>query len=162
MSKWQIYLHIVWATKHREPLITPEIEARLYPCILKLVEGFEALQREKQNVQAIQYKGIAINGMPDHIHLLIKLGPHIDVSGLMKHIKGNSSAFINENFYERHRFNWQEGYSALSVTPAHLHKVQDYIGGQKEHHASGSTYTQWEETYNKQHIEIENQFSEKS
>jgi putative transposase len=87
---------------------------------------------------------LAINGMPDHVHLLLKTGAVVDMPNIMKKIKGNSSALLNRMMGEQERFRWQEGYYAASVTPSHVPKIAAYIHGQKEHHAAGTTHAFWE------------------
>ena len=133
MSRIEFYFHIVWATKRRQPFLMGEKEEAVFRCALKLVK-------------AAGYEALAINGMPDHVHLLIKTGPKFDVSALMKNLKGVTSALVNDMTDHAGNFRWQEGYFAKSVTPSHLPKVLDYVKGQKEHHPQNKTYPQWEET----------------
>jgi putative transposase len=133
MSRVLFYFHVVWATKRRQPWLTPDKEQAVYRCVLKMVpeRGCEVL---------------AINGMPDHVHLLLKSGPRIDLSLLMKHVKGVTSTLVNDMTNHAEHFRWQEGYYAVTVTPSHLPKVQAYVQNQKEHHRTNSTSNAWEET----------------
>jgi putative transposase len=133
MSRWDLYIHVIWATKHRQPYLTPEKEQVAYRSILSLTqeEGYEVLE---------------LNGMDDHVHLLLKTGPKFDLSLLMKRVKGITSALLNDMIAHQERFQWQEGYYATSVTPSHLPKLRAYIQNQKEHHRAGTTHPYWEET----------------
>ena len=133
MSQWQLYFHIVWATKHRQPLLTLELEQAVFRCALTVAAelGCEV---------------VGLNGMPDHVHLLIRSGPQFNLSRLLKQIKGNTSALANDMHQHAASFRWQEGYYAITVTPSHVPKVQAYIKHQKEHHRAGTTYPNWEET----------------
>lgn len=133
MSRVQLYFHVVWATKRRQPYLTPQKEEAVYRCALKVIQrqGYEVL---------------AINGMPDHVHLLLKSGPQIDLSILMKNIKGVTSALVNDMTNHAESFRWQEGYYAATVTPSHLPKVLAYVQNQKEHHRANTTHAAWEET----------------
>ena len=133
MSRLNLYFHIVWATKHRQPFLTPEKETAVYRCAMKLIEE-------------MSYTVLAINGMPDHVHLLIQSGPQIDLSVLMKKVKGVTSALINGMTNHTGTFRWQEGYFAATVTPAHLSKVQAYVQNQKQHHVDGTIHALWEQT----------------
>ena len=132
-SKIVIYLHIVWATKSRQPLITPEIERDLYRCII-------------EEVEKAQSEVLAIGGMSDHVHLFVKFPATLSVAEFVKRIKGTSSAFANDFQNHQSLFRWQEGYSVFSVSRSHREAIIAYVTNQKLHHADGSTYTSWEET----------------
>jgi len=133
MSRLNLYFHIVWATKRRQPLLTLAEEAAVYRCALKLI-------------QEMGYTVLAINGMPDHVPLLIQSGPKIDLSVLMKRVKGVTSALMNDRTDHAESFRWQEGYFAVTVTLSHWSRVQAYVQNQKQHHADGTTFVSWEET----------------
>lgn len=133
MTRLALYVHIVWATKQRRPLLTPPIEAAVYKLILA-------------EVQTTGHEILALNGMPDHVHLLLKCGPSIDLASLMKKIKGLSSSAANAMLDARFVFRWQEGYFAATVTPAHLPKIRAYIENQKSHHRDNSLADCWEDT----------------
>lgn len=113
--------HIVFSTKCRQPMITAEIEAELYPYIGGIVNGEEAWL-------------LAIGGMPDHVHLLMQLKPVHSLSKIMQRVKGNSSRWINLRFDLDDHFSWQEGYGAFTVSESILPRVEHYIRNQKKHH----------------------------
>lgn len=75
-----------------------------------------------------------INGMPDHLHLLIGLKPDCTLSDLMRDIKANSSKWINERRFVAGKFEWQSGFGAFSVSQSQIDRVVDYIKKQEEHH----------------------------
>ena len=77
---------------------------------------------------------IAINGMPDHIHILIGLKPNKALSDLVRDIKANSSRFINEKGWLNGKFEWQTGFGAFSYSHSQLTNVIHYIQNQEEHH----------------------------
>ncbi len=77
---------------------------------------------------------IAINGMPDHVHLLIRYRADLSHSEMLQQIKGRSSKWINEAWPQRGQFSWQEGYGAFSVSESMKEDVRAYIAGQEEHH----------------------------
>ena len=133
MSKLELYFHIVWATKHRQPLLTQQNEEAVYRCALQLIRkmGYEVLE---------------INGMPDHVHLVLQSGPRIDLAALMQKVKGVTSAMVNDMADHAEHFRWQEGYYAATVTPSHLAKVRTYIREQKERHQRGDICPAWEQT----------------
>ncbi len=117
----QIYIQIVFAVKYRESLIHTSWEDELY----KYITGI------------IQNKGqllIAINGMPDHIHILIGLKPSCCLSDLVREVKKASTEFIKEKKFVRGKFQWQEGFGAFSYSKSVLDTVINYVKNQKQHH----------------------------
>ena len=117
----QIYIQIVFAVKHREALITIEWEEELYKYITGIVTNK-------------QQKLLAINRMPNHIHILIGMKPTCCLADLVREIKKSSNTFINEKKFTKHIFNWQEGYAAFSYSHSALDNVIAYINNQKAHH----------------------------
>jgi REP element-mobilizing transposase RayT len=117
----QIYIQIVFAVKGRYSLIQPEWEAQLQRYITGIVENKGQ-------------KMIAINGMPDHIHIFIGMKPSCCLSNLVREIKKSSNEFIKESKFTGHQFNWQEGFGAFSYGHSQIDKVAAYIHNQKEHH----------------------------
>ena len=117
----QLYIQIVFAVKNRENLISKQNKEELH----KYITGI---------VQNRGQKMIAVNCMPDHIHLFIGLTPIITISDLVRDIKAASSGFINEKRWIKGRFNWQEGYGAFSYAHSQLDSVTKYILNQEKHH----------------------------
>ncbi len=117
----QIYLQIVFAVKGRENIISQSHNDELQKYITGII---------KNNDQKL----LAINNMPDHIHILIGFGTTITVSDLLREIKANSSRFINEKKWFHGRFEWQKGYGAFSYSRSQLDNVIKYIMNQQEHH----------------------------
>jgi putative transposase len=117
----QVYIQYVFAVKGRENLIRPAFEADVYKYIAGIVSGKEQ-------------KPLAVNGMPDHVHVLVGLRPAMRISDLVRDIKNNSSNFINEKGWLKQKFCWQEGYGAFSYSESSYGKVIDYIKNQKQHH----------------------------
>lgn len=127
-----IWIHAVWATKYRQPIIYPEIEQTLYNYISEQLKEMRCTVR-------------IINGMPDHVHCLFSLPRNASINKVIKQIKGSSSRFINENNLIEEHFEWQVGYSAFSVSRFNLDKVYNYIKKQKIHHAKTSFEDEYEE-----------------
>jgi putative transposase len=118
----QIYIHVVFAVEGRQNLIKPEYNDELQKYITGIVSG----QNQKM---------IAINNLPDHLHLLIGLRPDSALSDLMRDVKAGSSKFINEKRWVMGRFSWQEGFGAFSYSRSQLGAVIRYIEDQQKHHA---------------------------
>lgn len=118
----QIYIHVVFAVEGRQNLIQPKHNDELQKYITGIVQG--------QN-----HKLIAINNMPDHVHLLIGFKPDAVLSNLVRDVKAGSSKFINEKRWVAGRFGWQEGFGAFSYARSQLDVVIRYIRNQQQQHA---------------------------
>ncbi len=121
----QIYIQTVFAVSGRQSLIKQDFKEELY----KYITGIVRNQGQKL---------ISINGMPDHIHILIGLKPAMALADLVREIKADSSNFVNEQKFIRGRFSWQEGYGAFSYGHSQLDTVIRYIRNQEKHHSRSS------------------------
>jgi REP element-mobilizing transposase RayT len=121
----QIYIQTVFAVENRQSLITPEFNEELY----KYITGIVRNQGQKL---------IAINGMPDHVHIWIGLKPAMALADLVREIKADSTHFINSRKLVHGRFNWQEGYGAFSYGHSQVDRVVRYIQNQEKHHLKQS------------------------
>ena len=117
----QIYIQTVFAVSNRHSLIKPDFKEGLF----KYITGIVRNQGQKL---------ISINGMPDHMHLLIGLRPAMALADLVREIKSDSTNFINNNKWVRGRFSWQEGYGAFSYGHSQLDTIIRYIQNQEKHH----------------------------
>lgn len=117
----QIHLQFVFAVKYRNGLIHSSFKQELYQYISGIIK-------------ANNHKLLAINGMPDHLHILVGMRPSQSVSDLMQDIKANSSKWINEKKFLKVKFEWQEGYGAFSYSKSHVQNVIHYIQNQEEKH----------------------------
>ena len=117
----QIHIQFVFAVKYRDCLIHPSWKEELYMYITGIT---------KEN----GHKLLAINGMPDHIHILIGLRPTQSISDLMQDIKGGSSKWINLKKFLKIKFEWQEGYGAFSYSKSQIINIIQYIKNQENHH----------------------------
>ena len=117
----QIYIQTVFAVKHRFGLIHTEWKTELY----RYMTGI---------VQNQGHKLLAINGMPDHVHVFIGLNPKQAISDLLQDLKGDSSKWINAQRLTKGRFEWQSGYGAFSYGQSQIDSVVRYISNQEEHH----------------------------
>lgn len=118
----KLYYHIVFSTKHRRPLIAPQIEENLHAYMGGIVRGLGGVCLE-------------INGMADHVHILAILPPKIAVSDALREIKANSSKWLHETWPDFKGFGWQDGYAAFTVSRSQVEPVAQYVRDQKHHHA---------------------------
>ena len=117
----QIYIQTVFAVNGRLSLITSDFKDELHKYITGIIT--------KQNQKLIR-----INGMADHLHILIGLKPTMALSNLVRDIKSDSSEWINKNRLVRGKFAWQEGYGAFSYGHSQLDMIVRYIMDQEKHH----------------------------
>ncbi len=121
----QLYYHIVFAVKGRSNLISNKWKDELY----KYITGI--IRNENQKL-------LIINGMPDHIHILLGTQPKCNLSHLVRDIKANSSKWINDKKFVMGKFEWQTGFGAFTVGQSQLPTLINYIERQEEHHKSSS------------------------
>jgi putative transposase len=133
-SKIEMYVHFVWSTKYRAVCLSPEQERIVMRCIT-------------QEAERLRCAPLAVGTMPDHIHVALRLSSVVCVATLAKQMKGVSSALLNQHRNPTdERFSWQDGYACFSISRPHLERVIAYVRNQKQHHAAGRVWPQWEET----------------
>ena len=116
-----LFVHVIWSVYQREALLTRPVRRVLFVHMQK--------DAEEKGI-----KIVAVNGAEDHIHCLVQLMPSQNLIQVIKSIKTSSSGWLNENKLLATTFEWEEGYSAYSVSPSGLRQVVDYIGKQEEYH----------------------------
>ena len=122
------YLHITYSTKNREPLISVDIEKELHNYLAEICNNHEC-------------HPIKIGGYDDHVHVVCSLSRKIALMSLIEHLKTSSSKWIKTKDLRLKDFYWQGGYSAVSVNPADLQRLIEYVENQREHHKK-TTYKQ--------------------
>ena len=123
MSHTHFLYHIVFGTKDRMPLIRPEWEAELYAYLAGIVANLGGHSLE-------------INGISDHIHLLLRLDARLAFADVMRELKASSSRWVRKN--HNAKFSWQRRYGAFTVSESASNAVRKYIRAQKEHHSKQS------------------------
>ena len=124
MPYYQLFYHLVWATKNREPLLSPSVE----PVILGFLRS-----------KAIGLGGVlfALNCMVDHVHMVVTIPPSIAVAKFVGQVKAVASTRFNKSGIGPDFF-WQEEYGAFTLDSKRLPNFIDYVERQKEHHARGT------------------------
>jgi len=130
-------LHFVWATYDRMPWVTNDIAHDLYQYIKKVAIDDRC-------------EVLAIGGMPDHIHLFVRIATTISIADLMKHVKGGSSRFVQRTLAPDTFFQWQGSYGVYSVSPSHKKRVVAYIQNQERHHQEDTLWLEAEQTFEEQ------------
>jgi putative transposase len=117
----KVWIHFVWSTKNREPLLSDEIRQDVFGHI-------------RENAKDKNIHIDFINGYVDHVHCLISLGTDQTIENIMRLIKGESSFWINKNNLCKTKFGWQDEYFAVSVSESNMPSVRKYNANQEEHH----------------------------
>ncbi len=112
--------HLIFATKNREPVISPEWRDRLHEYLGGSVRGLGGIPQ-------------GVGGVADHVHLLVSLKPTHCLSDFMRELKKASSIWVTDSQHAP-AFRWQEGYAAFSVSASARSSVQEYVAHQEEHH----------------------------
>jgi REP element-mobilizing transposase RayT len=109
-------------------------------------------------VQEQGHKLMTINGMPDHIHLLVSMNPKQSPSELMYFVKRSSSLWINENSLINGKFSWQGGFGAFTYAKSQISAVARYIDNQKRHHTRKSFLEEYIELLEAFQVDYENRY----
>jgi len=125
MSFVKIWVHLVFSTQNREPLLTKEIRHDVQRHIIENCKEKEIFLQ-------------VINGYTDHLHCLISLGKDQTISKVTQLIKGESSFWLNQQKLIKPKFAWQDDYFAVSVSESQVQQVVSYIKNQEAHHAKKS------------------------
>jgi REP element-mobilizing transposase RayT len=133
MPYWQLFYHIVWSTKDRLPLLTPEVESVIYGFLRSKAIGLGATL-------------FALNGTVDHVHMVAAIAPAIAVSKFIGQVKAVASTRFNKSGQSNTPFFWQEEYGVFSFDGKRLPNYIAYVERQKEHHAQGTTISILERT----------------
>ena len=112
-------IHLIFSTKHREPLIAPALDRRLFAYMAGTLND-------------IKCPALMIGGVADHVHVMFVLARTVSLSDAVETVKKSSSKWMKLNGVPR--FYWQGGYGAFSVSHSHVSRVAAYIAAQEEHH----------------------------
>lgn len=133
----QIHIQTVFAVQNRKCIISNKWKNDLYKYSTGIIQNYD-------------HKVLAINGMPDHVHILIGFKPTQSIADLMRILKCETSSWINKKGFIEDKFSWQEGYGAFSYSKSHVNAVINYIKQQEIHHK--------QKTFNEEHIDFLEKF----
>ena len=142
----QIYVHIVFSTKHRKPFLKDDdVRDRLHAYVKGICDN--------QGSPSLQIGGVA-----DHVHILCRLSKTIEVAVLIRELKRDSSKWIKGAKSELGEFHWQSGYGAFSVSPSHVPGLIDYILNQEGHHRHETFQDEFRRLCKKYGVEIDERY----
>lgn len=121
----QLYVHLAFSTKHREPLLLAPLRAEMYPYLATVLTNSGS-------------PAIKVGGTADHVHALFRLSKNCSLAEVVEEIKTSSSKWIKTKGRALASFHWQSGYAGFSVSPADVEKVAEYIKNQEAHHRAVS------------------------
>jgi len=139
------YMHIIFSTKNRRPLINPQIENELYRYLGGICHNLDCTP-------------IKIGGHSDHVHILCLLSKKIALIKLLEEVKTDSSKWMKTMGEDLTDFYWQNGYGAFSVNPSEVDKVIQYIANQKEHHQKKSFQDEYRAFLKKYKVEYDERY----
>ena len=141
----KILVHFVFSTKNRMPTVAPAVEPGLHAYMVGISRNLECWT-------------LAINGMPDHIHMLVSLSKKISVVTFMEEVKRDSSRWMNKEHPQRETFRWQDGYAGFSIGESGVEPLKVYIANQKKHHERKSFQEELLELLKKYHVEYDERY----
>lgn len=128
----QIHIQVVFSVQDRTCIIRETWKDELYRYITGIIQNHG-------------HKVLAINGMPDHLHIFFGMRPNQSLSDLMQDVKGDSSKWINNKKFVTGHFSWQGGFGGFSYSKSHVDNVINYIKNQKIHHQKKSFVDEYSE-----------------
>lgn len=141
----RVLLHLIWSTKNREPLLSPEIATRMWAYLhgIGTANGMNVL---------------CIGGVADHVHVLMDLPKTLSPAEAVQRLKGGSAHWLNEEKLLPVHFAWQDGYACFSVSPSRLDEVAEYIENQREHHRKVSFAEEYRHFLERHGVEFDERF----
>ena len=141
----QMYVHLIFAVKNRDAVFHKNIRKRVFEYISGIIT-------------TINHKSIIVNGLSDHVHILIGVNPSISISDTVHDIKRSYSLFINKEKLCKGKFAWQKGYGGFTYSRSQLENVYDYIQNQEERHKKSTFKAEYVQFLKKYAIEFDERF----
>jgi putative transposase len=139
------YIHIVFSTKYRAPIIHPPYELELHAYLGGICNNLEC-------------HTLKVGGYTDHVHILCMLSKKIALMKLLEEVKSHSSKWMKTKDNSLNNFYWQDGYGAFSVNPSQVDRVVVYIGNQHEHHARKDFQNEYRSYLKKYNVEYDERY----
>ena len=142
MAYVRVWIHLIWSTKNREPLMKEEIRGKIFDHI-------------RNNAKDKEIYLDCIDGYLDHVHTPISLRPDQSISKVAQLLKGESSHWVNIQQLTPLKFEWQDEYIAISVSDSAVDTVRNYIMKQEEHHRGKTFAEEYQQFLKKYHFDSE-------
>ena len=142
----QIYVHILFSTKHRKPFLNDnEFRDRTHRYLAGICRNLDC-------------PTLTVGGVEDHVHLLCRLGKKVDVADLLRDLKRDSSKWVKAEKPRLADFHWQLGYGAFSISPSHVVALEQYIANQEEHHRTETSQDEFRRLCREYGLEIDERY----
>ena len=141
MPLLKVWIHLVWATKNRDPVLTKDIREKIFKHI-------------KENGKEKNIYVDFVNGYIDHVHCLVSLNAGQSIAKVVQLLKGESSFWANKNNLCKDKLAWQDEYFAVSVSESGVDRVREYIKNQEEHHRNKTFGQENDEFFKKYRFEL--------
>ncbi len=140
-----LYVHLIFSTKNREPLLVGDIANEIHPYLVGICEN-------------IGCPSIQTGGVADHVHCLFRLSRTMTIAEIVEKLKVNSSKWIKTKDTRYHSFHWQSGYGAFSVSHSNVDKVVKYIAEQETHHSKKTFQDEYREFLELHKVEYDERY----
>ena len=142
----QIYVHVVYSTKHRKPFLQDkEFRDRVWRYLAGICNHLGC-------------PALVVGGVDDHVHVLCRLGKDVSIASLVRDLKRDSSKWVKTEEPRLADFRWQQGYGAFSISPSHVEAVRRYIANQEEHHRRQTFQDEFRRLCRKYQLEIDERY----
>jgi REP element-mobilizing transposase RayT len=142
----QVYLHIVFSTKDREPFLdNNQLQHKVHAYMAGICK-------------TLKCPAVVIGGIADHVHLLTRHSKTVSIADFIRELKRHSSEWIKTLDEELESFYWQNGYGAFSVSPTHTNEIKNYIANQEEHHHDLSFQDEFRVLCRKYGVELDERY----
>ena len=146
-SLTQVYLHIVFSTKHRKRFLQDkQTRAEMHAYLVGICRN-------------VQSPSLVVGGADDHIHILCRQSKNLTVVDFLRELKRDSSSWVKKQFPEISSFYWQQGYGAFSISPSHVDALRQYIAGQEEHHRQESFQDEFRRLCKKYGVDLDERYA---
>jgi len=141
----QQYVHLIFAVKYRKAALTKDIRSHVFSYMSGIITS-------------MGHKSINVNGVEDHVHILLGLNPTISVSDTVYAVKRGSSLYINKEGLCPGTFRWQSGFGSFTYSRSQLSRVYRYIENQEDHHAKSSFKKEYIEFLERYEIDYDDRY----
>jgi putative transposase len=141
----QLYVHLVFSTKHREPLLLPQVRRQIHACLAAVLNNHGS-------------PALKVGGTSNHVHALFRLSKNLSLAAIVEEVKTSSSKWVKTQGRAWASFHWQSGYGGISVSPADVKEVTEYVAQQEEHHRAATFQEEYRRLLESYGIEYEERY----
>ena len=144
-SLTQLYAHLIFSTKYRQPLLAPAFRPRVHAYLAAIIRD-------------LQSPWVVVGGIADHVHILFDMGKMVAPATFVERVKRESSKFIKTLSHPLQNFYWQRGYGMFSVSPKDRDAAEHYVRTQEEHHRHRSFQDEYRAILRRHGVEFDERY----